>query len=368
MPFRDIVGHHRLIGLLRRSLAGGTLPPSLIFAGPSGIGKRKTALAVAQALNCLRTGTNNTEARVPSADSRTPNAESPANPESANPESRIPNPEYDACGVCLACTRIARGVHPDVLVAEPGDTGTIRIDQVREIVDRAGYRPFEGRRRAVIIDEADALVVPAQHALLKTLEEPPPSSVFILVTSRPDVLLPTVRSRCPQLRFRPLSAGDITAALVRRGHSESDARAVAATADGSLGHALQASAGDLVEARDVAQRVLAQASAQPDAARRIAGAQALLAKTGAGGAGDRDQLASHLRAMASLLRDVEVLGTDADAGALANPDVRPALERLAPAYRGERGVRAFAAIDQALVALERNAGVKVVADWLVLQL
>jgi DNA polymerase-3 subunit delta' len=205
--------------------------------------------------------------------------------------------------------------------------------------------------------------------LLKTLEEPPPSSVFILVTARPDVLLATVRSRCPQLRFRPLSADDIASALVARGqHSETEAHAVAATADGSLGQALEASAGELVEARDVAQRVLAYAAATKDAARRIEGAKELLTKTGAGGDSERDQLSSHLRAMASLLRDVEVLATDADVRTLANPDVRPALERLTDAYRGERGVRAFGAVDRALVALDRNAGVKLVADWLVLQL
>jgi hypothetical protein len=72
--------------------------------------------------------------------------------------------------------------------------------------------------------------------------------------------------------------------------------------------------------------------------------------------------------MASLLRDIELLSTRADARALANPDVQPALERLTDAYRGERGIRAFTAVDRALVALERNAGVKIVADWLVLQL
>jgi DNA polymerase-3 subunit delta' len=259
-------------------------------------------------------------------------------------------------------------VHPDVLLVEPGDSGAIRIDQVRELIDRAEYRPFEGRRRVAIIDDADALVTAAQHALLKTLEEPPPSSVFILVTSRPDMLLPTVLSRCPQLRFRPLMADDIAAALVARGHNESEARAVAATADGSLGQAIAASAGELVEARDIAQRVLAHAAATAEPARRIDGAKELLTKTGAGGASDREQLASHLRAMASLIRDVEVLATRADDRALANPDVRPALERLTPAYQGERGVRAFTSIDRALAALERNAGVKVVADWLILQL
>ena len=346
MPFRDVVGHLRLIKLLSRSAAGATLPPSLLFAGPSGVGKRLTAVALAQALNC--------QAPV----SRQSSADTGQLTDDALP--------LDACGRCAACTRIARGVHPDVVIVEPGESGAIKIDQVRDVVDRAMYRPFEGRRRVVIIDQADALVAAAQNALLKTLEEPPSSSVFILVTSRPDVLLPTVRSRCPDLRFRPLTETDIATVLVSRKLSESEARAVAATADGSVGQALQARAGELVEARDIAQRVLAAAASARDAGSRLEGAKELLTKSGSGG--ERDQLATHLRAMASLLRDVEVLATRADDAALANPDVRPALEKLAKGYGGERGVRAFGAIDEALVALDRNAGVKIVADWLVLQL
>jgi DNA polymerase-3 subunit delta' len=329
MPFRDIVGHRRLVDLLARSVRSGALPPSLIFAGPSGVGKRLAALSVAQALNCN--------------------------------DPQLTADKTDACGVCPACRRIARGVHPDVLIVEPGDSGSIKIDQVREIVDSAAFRPFEGKRRAVIIDEADALVPAAQNALLKTLEEPPPSSVFMLVTSRADTLLATVRSRCPRLQFRPLSPGDIAAVLIKLDHSETEARAVAATADGSVGRALEASAGELVEVRDIARRVLAQAAETTEPGRRIEGAKELGTQT-------RDQLALQLRAMASLLRDVEVLATRADDRALANADVRSAIERLVPAYQGERGVRAFTAIDRALVALERNAGVKVVADWVVLQL
>jgi DNA polymerase-3 subunit delta' len=355
MPFSDVVGHVRLLDLLSRSIAGGTLPPSLLLTGPDGIGKKLTAIAVAQALNCLAP-------RMRTLEPRTANR-------TLNPEPGTLNPSgADACGTCPACVRIARRVHPDVLVVEPGESGAIKIDQVRDIVDRAAYRPFEGRRRAVIVDDADTLVPQAQHALLKTLEEPPPSSVFLLVTARPDVLLPTVRSRCPQLRFRPLQASDIATVLVARGQTEREARAVAATADGSLGRALEASSEDLVEARDRAERVLAQAAASADPGRRLASVTELLTKTGAGGAGDRDHLATHLRAMAALVRDVELLATRADARALANPDVQPALERLAPAYGGDRGVRAFIAIDRALDALDGNASAKVVADWLVLQL
>ena len=340
MPFRDVVGHVRLIDLLTRSVTGGTLPPSLLFAGPAGVGKHLTAVAVAQALNCTNITTGS----------------------GLRAEGSL-----DACGTCAACTRIARAVHPDVLFVSPSENGNIKIEPVRDAIDRAQYRPFEGRRRVVIIDDADALISNAQNALLKTLEEPTPSSVFILVTARPDMLLPTVLSRCPQLRFRPLPVADIVSALMARGRSEAEARAVAATAGGSLGQALQMSADELVESRELAQRVLAQAAAQHDPARRVETAQQLITKPPSG-VTERDQLATHLRAMAVLLRDVEVLATGADDRALANADVRPVLERLTNTYRGARGTRAFAAIDRALFALERNAGVKLVADWLVLQL
>src|SRR5262249_22738149 len=147
--------------------------------------------------------------------------------------------ERDACGECPTCRRIARGVHPDVLVIEPGDSGSIKIEPVRRVIDQAAFRPFEGRRRVVIFNEADALVEPAQHALLKTLEEPPAASMFLLVSSLPDALLPTVRSRCPRLRFGPLSATEVASVLVREHeYTEAEARAAAADAEGSVGHAL----------------------------------------------------------------------------------------------------------------------------------
>jgi DNA polymerase III subunit delta' len=350
MPFRDVIGHRRLIGLLARSVANQSLPPSLIFSGAAGVGKRLTATALAQSLNCLDVQTWD-EPRT-----------------SHQPPATSRQPPIDACGVCAACTRIARGVHPDTLVLEPGDNGSIKIDQVREAIDRTGYRPFEGRRRVVVIDEADALMPAAQNALLKTLEEPPPSSVFVLVTARPDVLLPTVRSRCPQLRFRQLSPEEIATGLVARGLGRAEAQAVAANADGSLGRALEASAEELVAAREVARHVLAHAASTPDSRRRIDGAKQLLSTVARGGAGDRDHLATHLRAMASMLRDIELLATVADAEALANPDVRSALESLTPTFQGERGLNAFRAVDRALVALDRNASPKIVADWLVLEL
>jgi DNA polymerase-3 subunit delta' len=318
MPFRDVVaahGHRRLAGLLARSVGRDALPPSLIFSGPAGSGMRDMATALGQALNCLSPTVF---------DDGGPAARGRAADSAAAP---------DACGACTACARISRGVYPDVLVVAPGDNGSIRIDQIRDVIDRAAYKPFEGRRRVVIVDEADMMAAPAQSALLKTLEEPPPSSVFVLVTSRPDMLLPTVQSRCPRLRFQAAGKDAVDA-----------------------------------DAREVAQQVLAGAAATDDPAARIEGARDLLVKTGSGGRGDREQLASHLQAMASLLRDVELLSIRANPDDLANADVRPYLDRLTKSFGGDRGIRAFAAVDRALEALDSNAGVKIVADWLVLQL
>ena len=310
------------------------------MAGPAGIGKRRTAMAVAQAVNCTSPRANE-------------QADSPL--------------EHDACGECSVCRRIERGAHPDVIVLAPGDTGTIKIDEVREVVQKAGYRPFEARRRVVIVDEADALVDAAQNALLKTLEEPPSASVFILVSSMPDALLPTVLSRCPRLRFGPLSASEVARVLQEQHqYSESDARAAAADADGSVGRALAAESADLTAARDAATRLLEQAARVTDPARRLDAVKDLTgAKTPAA---ERDQLAACLRAMSSLLRDLGIRASAVDPDALVNADLRSQLDRLGTAYDSDRSVRAYTAVDAALAALERNASPKVVADWLVLQL
>ena len=350
MPFRTIVGHRRLLTLLSRAVARDTLPPALLLAGPAGVGKRRAALAIAEAVNCLKP-----QQDVVSGFSRT---EVSGSVEFAR----------DACGECPACRRIQRGVHPDVIVIEPGDMGSIKIEQVRDVIDRADYRPFEGRRRVVIIDEADALMPAAQNALLKTLEEPPSASMFVLVSSIPDALLPTVRSRCSRLRFAALSTSEVTEVL-RRDHeySEQDARAVAVDAEGSVGRALHAESADLVEAREGAQRLLEYTARAGDSSRRLDAARDVTGKKSTS-VGERDQLAACLRALGSLLRDVSILSASGDRGLIGNTDLEPQLASLATSFDGKRSASAYVAVDEALAALERNASPKIVADWLVLQL
>jgi hypothetical protein len=176
------------------------------------------------------------------------------------------------------------------------------------------------------------MLAPAQSALLKVLEEPPPATVFMLVTGRPDMLLPTVHSRCPRLRFQSAEREPIDE-----------------------------------DVRDAARDVLVDIAGTDDPERRLDAAKDLLPKGGSGKV-ERDHVAARLRAMASLLRDVEVLATRADVRVLANSDVRPDLDRLTKSFGGDRGMRAFTAVDQALTALDENANAKIVADWLVLQL
>jgi DNA polymerase-3 subunit delta' len=333
MSFREIVGHGSLLQLLARAVERKAVPASLIFSGPEGIGKRTTAVALAQALNCER------------------------------PE-RWGDEGLTACGTCSSCRRIGRGVHADVLRVEPGETGAIKVDQVRDAIERSAYRPFEGQRRVVIVDGADALLPEAQNALLKTLEEPPPASVFVLVTPRPDVLLPTVRSRCQRLRFGPLSEAEVARVLIERYDvPPTEAHAAAAAADGSIGAALDEGREGAVDAREAAASALQQAAASTDPRRRLDAARTL------GGAGsDRDEMARRLRALASLLRDLGLLLSRADNRALANADLKPRLQPLLRSFDSDRAIRAFSAVDRALAALERNASPKIVADWVALQL
>lgn len=340
MPFRDLKGHRAQQTLLARALVRQALPQSLVFAGPDGVGKRLVALAVAQRLNCL----------------------------TAAPDAG------DACGTCSACRRIASGTHPDVVTIQGIATpGVSKLDEVRDKTGDAVYRPFEGRRRVFIVNDADLLAVQPQNALLKTLEEPTPSSQFILVTARPDGLLPTVRSRCPQLRFGRLDLDDVAALLVARLQiSDLAAREIAFAADGSPGRAL-ADASPLGESvRALAERVIAAAEASPVERLRVAAALAEPDKKtkrapGTRAAGDRDMLRERLDALGVIVRDLGIEATGGDRRWQSRaPD--PRLADLARRLGPVRLAHAYAAVEEARQALDRNVSFKTVADWVALEL
>src|SRR5512134_2763046 len=203
MNFSEIVGHERPVAILKRALANGTLAHAYLFSGAEGTGKKMTALALASAVNCLERGPDG------------------------------------GCGTCPSCRKVASGSHPDVHLLVPDGT-EIKIDQVREVQSELSLRPFEGAKKVLIVDGAETMKDASSNALLKTLEEPPGDTVIILVTSRPQGLLPTIRSRCQEIRFLPLPRRVLAGAIrEKRGLSEEDAWFLAAAARGGIGRGLE---------------------------------------------------------------------------------------------------------------------------------
>lgn len=156
---------------LAQMSAGGALalPSSLIFVGPEGVGKKRAARALFQALHCERAS------------------------------------DFTPCGECVSCQSIANGNHVDIVEVAPKGQ-QILVDDLRETLKANAYRPYSGAIRMVIIDEAHRLNASAANALLKSLEEPPPYVKFILVTHERARLLPTIISRCQFVNFRALDA------------------------------------------------------------------------------------------------------------------------------------------------------------------
>ena len=175
--------------------------------------------------------------------------------------------------------------------------------------------------------------------------------------------LPTVRSRCQRIRFGPISPAEMAPVLMRdHGFEEREAHAAATAAEGSIGRALEGDSEAYVGARDAAEAMLKMAAQAATPAQRLAAARAL-----GGDKVDRDELGRRLRLVASMLRDIGVLVSHADERSLANGDLKPVLARLLPAFDADRALDAFAAVDRALQALDRNASPKIVADWVAFQ-
>lgn len=216
MPFRDITGHERPIALLKAALSHGRLAHAYLFHGEASIGKLLTATRLAQALNC---------------------------------EHPSPADDQDSCGLCRSCLQIAARTHPDYVVIEPDQElamPQIKIEQVRDIEHQFIYRPLMGERKICLIDDADRLTIGAANALLKTLEEPPGHGLFILISSRPQALPVTIRSRCQSLRFTPPAQTQVEAALIlKREIPPADARFLALFTEGRIGEALTADLADL---------------------------------------------------------------------------------------------------------------------------
>lgn len=325
MPFGEILGQDRAVLFLRAAWRTGRLAHAYCFAGPAGVGKRTTALALAQAVNC-------------------------SSPVAAGSEAA------DACGRCVACRKIAAGNHPDVMEVRPEEKTVITIDQIRELAARASLRAYEGRAKVWILDPADQMQEPAANAFLKTLEEPAGLSLFILVTAATSALLPTILSRCQEVRFDPLGEGHIRAILARHGRTPDEA--VAALAGGSAGRAL---ALDAAEARARRDRVVQEVW---DAL----GSLPTLLEQADGLAADRPGFEAALEMLASFTRDMMVARVGATAVSLVHGDRQADVARLAAQYPVGAILEVFAAQVEAQRALARRANPRFTAERMLLRM
>jgi DNA polymerase III subunit delta' len=229
MSWHGIDGHDDVVERFRRAIARRRLASSFLFAGPAGIGKRAFALKLAQAMLCQ------------------------TRPEEA----------MDPCEACPSCAQVLAGTHPDLdMVAKPEDKAFIPLalfigdDEHRRregLCHNIGLKPYQGRRKIALIDDADYLNAEGANALLKTLEEPPPRSVLILIGTAASKQLPTIRSRCQLVRFQPLATDVVGQLLLSKGlvADPAEARRLAQYSEGSIQRAMELADGELWTFRDM---------------------------------------------------------------------------------------------------------------------
>ncbi len=214
MSFTDIIGQNKQISLLKKQIFSGYIPHSYLFIGPSGIGKKRTAIEIARFLNCN-------------------------------------NLKNDSCGKCSSCIKIEKRIYPDVHIIDfewqalfleqsLEKQTQIKIDTVREIQRKISLKPSEGKWKVFIIDNAEKLSQEASNCLLKTLEEPPENSLLILLATIKDALPQTVISRCQCIQFSRIKDKDIFLYLSKNLSIDKEPiEEIIKFADGSIGKAIE---------------------------------------------------------------------------------------------------------------------------------
>ncbi len=347
--FEKLTGNDRVKENLRRMLQTGRVPGGLLFAGASGTGKKQFAIELAKALNCL------------------------------SPKG------VEACDECGACTRAARlndaaskkeaeknetifwSEHPDVgLVRAAG--ATIKVDQIRELERETNYRPYEGRARVFLIDEAERMNDQSSNALLKTLEEMPATSHVFLLASRIDALLPTVRSRCQTVRFAPLSIAEIEKHLTKERKPPlpaKEANLIARLARGSLARAL---ATDAETYRTTRAPLVDAIAALAGEMGKVDRARLLRVSEDLSDPKRKDEYRDALDVLETLARDVWLLSLNADEVEIINWDIRDRLASLAARTASRRAAGWLMQIDDVRRNLAVNINRRVATDALFLQM
>jgi DNA polymerase III subunit delta' len=327
--WHGIHGHDAIVERFRRTLENDRLASTYLFTGPAGIGKRRFALQLAHALLCTE-----------SADAR-----------------------LEPCGRCESCRLFAAGKHPDLELAElPKDKSRLPIDLFigdREhrhqdgLCHRIALKPFYGGRRIAVIDDADHFSQESANCLLKTLEEPPPRSLLILISTSPSRQLPTIRSRAQVIRFQPLDAETVAHILVdtKSVTDPASARRAAELSEGSVERAIELADPAVWAFRE---QLFAQLTS-PSAVRLARAVQAFVDEAGKEPARKRDRLRTVLDFAISHYRQILASATNGhESGGLDRRQVGAA----------EAVIGGLDACVAALEHLDRNANLAIlIQNW-----
>ena len=282
------------------------------MAGPRGVGKHQFALALAQALNCER----------------------PV--------------DGDACGKCLPCRKVAANEHIDVETIAP-EGQFIKVEQTREMSNKAQFRPYEGRRRVYIIDDAERMNQNSANSMLKVLEEPPATTLLILLTAKPYALLETIRSRCQMLSFAPLTADELEGYLkANYKRPIEETHMIARLAHGSIGGALEIDLGEYRDKRAMLIDMVEALALRRDTLKLMEAAEHLGKKL------EKDKFEKHLDILLVLLNDLFHLKLGEPAVSITNQDVQERLEPVAAAMTLNQIIDLVDRIEQVLRDLARN--------------
>lgn len=312
MAFEAVRGQPAAVELLSRAVESGRVAHAYAFVGPSGVGRKLTALAFARALLCPSRG----------------------------------------CGRCRSCAQIGEGTHPDCHLILP-DGQNIKIDQVRELERLAALTPHAGPYKLFILDDAERLTPQAASALLKTLEEPPARTVLVLILSQVRALPATIRSRCQLVRFAPLPLPETVAVLKGHGIEESQARLLARVSQGRIGWALAQDPRNFFERRDLALSVLAEVAA--------GGAEPLFSRTEALGR-DRAQAESFVETYWLWYRDLLCVKAGGDHRLIMHDDRQAELAQMARASSWEEIIQGIRHCREAWQAIQGNVSPRLTVE------
>jgi DNA polymerase-3 subunit delta' len=339
----QLLGNEHIRDVMRRMIERDRVPRSLLLAGPDGVGKRRFALGLARTFVC-------TDRRG-----------------------------FEACGECRTCRRaesftfpapdakrdeferVFFSEHPDVGMVIPFKNN-ILVGSIRALETESNYRPYEAGVRFFVIDEAHRMNDAASNALLKTLEEPATTSHILLVTSRPDSLLQTIRSRCQTLRFAPVSAEVIESHLLESGKfSPDDARLLASLAAGSIGRALSIDLEKLRPRRESMLRALESLGRGSDFLTLLKTAEEIADPK------NKDDYETYLEILQTLIRDVWAIRLGSDA-AVVNADLNARLRTIADSADSRRLAAWLEGIESLREQLAVNLNRKIASDALFMRM